>query len=467
MQDFLHASHDEVLQAIERFEKMISTEKIEYFDVHQIENIYDFYFEKSLIEQAQQILNIGLSQHPDSPSLLIKRAMLMAEHDDIDEALKLLRGLAPLDSSNPDVYMTLGWIMLQKNNTPEALEYFWNAVEVAFEDKEDILLEISYNLNQQELYLESINFLKQLLKLNPNHENALFEYAFSLDKTLEYEKSITAYKRLLNINPYSDNGWYNMGIIYNKLGHYKEAAQAYNFTIAINPKHEEAYFNLGNSLVQTGCFKEALDAYAEHVALSHDAFLTYQYMADCWEQLGHYELAIRFYQLVIKQAPKHADAWYGLGTTLMETENYSGGLQAIDQAISLNPLNADYWFAHARGLFELDKAEDAARSLENGLNLDPHELTGWLELLKLKLVLNRQFDTEDYIANLLRENEDIAAIYYLSAVAHYHYLDCREQAIVLLSKALSLDESGLNDIKNDYPEFFADEAIQQVIQQHL
>lgn len=463
MQDFLHASHDDVLQAIERFEKMISAEKVEYFDVHQIENIYDFYYEKNLIEHAQQILTIGLSQHPDSPALMVKKAIFMAEHGNIDEAYKLLKELAPLDASNPDVYMTLGWIMLQKSNTLEAVSYFGKAVEIAFEDKEDILLEISYNLNQHELYLESIKFLEQLLELNRDNENALFEYAFSLDKILEYDKSIEAYQQLLETNPFSDNGWYNLAIIYNKTGKHEEACKAYEYTITINPQHEEAYFNMGNSLVQSGCFKEAIDAYSEHITIGDDLILTYQYMADCWEQLGNYDLAIRLYQLVIKLAPKQSDAWYGLGTTLMENEDFSGGLQAIDQAISINPLNADYWFAHARGLFELDKVEDAAHSLENGLNLDPHELAGWLELIKLKIVLIEHFDIKAYISSLHEQYEDTASIHYLSAVAHFRYLNNRNEALSALSKALSIDFGGIKDIENDYPEFIADKTVQQLI----
>ena len=280
---------------------------------------------------------------------------------------------------------------------------------------------------------------------------------------LEYQKSIDTYQKLLEVNPYSENGWYNLGIIYNKLGNHFEACKAYDFTLAINPNHEEAYFNKGNSLVQSGCFAEAIDAYTEHISHSKDIALTYQYIADCWEQLRSYNLALRFYQLTIKLMPNQADAWYGMGTTLMEMSNFEGGLQAIDEAISINPLNADYWFAHARALFELDKGEDATCSLENGLNLDPHELTGWFELLKLKIVLNENFDITEYITNITERYNDVAAVHYLSAIAHYHYLKNTPHALVSLNTALNLDTEGLKAIEEDYPEFLKDEAISQLI----
>ena len=51
--------------------------------------------------------------------------------------------IAPIESTNPDVFMTLGWIMLQKDSTSQAIEYFHQAVDISFDDREEILLEIS------------------------------------------------------------------------------------------------------------------------------------------------------------------------------------------------------------------------------------------------------------------------------------------------------------------------------------
>ncbi len=464
MQDFLHASHNEVFEAVERFERMISAEKVVYFDVHQVENIYEFYLDKNLLNQAEQIIEIGLKQHPQTTSLLVKKASLLADLGKKDEALGILKTIAPIEDTNPEVFMTIGWIMLQKSEIDQAFKYFNKAANLAFDDEENTLLEIAYNLSQAEAYEEAIIFLEKLIRKFPDNESALFELAFALDKTFDYKKSIDTYEKLLELNPFSENGWYNAGIVYNKLEQYLKANQAYDFTIAINPHHSEAYFNKGNSLVHHGCFSEALDAYLEHATLSNDVVLTYQYIADCWEQLGNFEMAIRFYQLVIKELPHNADAWYGIGTALMETKNFKGGLQAIDQAISINPLNADYWFAHARGLFELDKVEDASRSLENGLNIDPDEVTGWFELLKLKITLNAEFDIATYISTLVAQYDDVAAIYYLSAVAHYYFLKDTKTAVKELKTAIALNEFGLQCVEEDYPELLREKEVVDLLE---
>lgn len=459
----MHASNDDVLEAIERFERMISADKEVYFDVHQIESIFEFYIEKSLFDQANHILQIGLRQHPQSSSLRVKQAGMLADQGQLEEALSILQQVAPIESTNTEVYITLGWIYLQKGEVELAVDNFHKAADMAFEDKEEVLLEIGYNLNQMDRFEEAVPFLEKLVIINPNQENALFELAFALDRTGYRKRSIATYQRLLDVNPFSENGWYNLGILFNKEERFVDALQAYEYTIALNPNHSEAFFNKGNSLAHTGQFAEALDAYIEHVSLSRDVLLTYQYIADCWEQLGNYDLAIRFYGLVTTELPENADAWYGMGTALMEKEDFSGGLQAVDQAISINPMHADYWFAHARGLFELEKAEDACRSLENGLNIDPEELSGWIELLKLKIVIDPAFDLEIFISEITDKYNDVAAIHYLLAVIFYKYHDDTDKAVEEFKQAYGISAEGLSTLSEDFPELLALPEISRII----
>ncbi|TAJ08061.1 hypothetical protein DMA11_21795 [Marinilabiliaceae bacterium JC017] len=459
MQDFLHASHDEVKEALEQFEQMLNNEKELYFDVHQIENIYDFYSDNNKQDEADRILQIGLKQHPQATSLQIKQASLLTDRGNYEEARQLLERLVQIEYTNSDVFLNLGWIYLNQYEQKKAIEHFHKAVEFAFEDEEDILFEIGYNLSQEGLYREAIPFFMRAKEKYPPNENLLFELAFCLDKMGLTEDSIAMYHQLLDINPFSENGWYNLGILYNKQEKYTEAVQAYEYTSTINPNHPEACFNKGNSLAHAGLFSEALEAYLDHASMSKDNVLTYQYIADCWEQLGNYDMAIRFFRLVTTIKATSPDAWYGLGTSLMGKEQFESGLQAIDQAISINPMNADYWFAHARGLFELDKVDDATRSLENGLNLDPNETSGWIELLKLKLLENPNFELEDFMKDVLLKYPEVAAVNYLAMIVYVKHFKDNTTAKQHLEIALSLDPDELKTLMEDYSDLFKDQSI--------
>ncbi len=463
MQEFLHTNSDDVQEDIERYRRMVTNDKELYFDVHQIENIFEFYLEKDMLKEAEKILHIGLSQHPLATSLLLKKASSLSDKGKLEEAKVLLNKLTKLEYTNPDVFLSLGWNYLKQNSVKKAVENFNIAVSIAFEDEEDILFEVGFNLSQEGFFKDALPYLKKADdKFSPN-ENVLFELAFIYDKTGNPDKSIECYKKLLDLNPFSENAWYNLGILYSKKEDSTEAVQAYEFTLVINPYHSEAYFNLGNSFAHSGMFDKALKAYHQHVSLSSDVILTYQYIADCWEQMGNFDMAIRFYTLVTKKNKENPDAWYGLGSAFMGKEDFKSALQALDQAISIEPLSPDYWFAHARCLYELDKGDDAVKSLENGLNIDPDETAAWIELFRLKLITDSFFEPEKFITELLNNLKNSSSIHYLATFVSLKYFHDENRAAYHLSRALELNTDGLNVLLTEYPVISDNEKFTSII----
>ena len=463
MQEFLHANNDDIKEDVERFRKMITNEKELYFDVHQVENIYDFYLDKDMNDEAGKILDIGLRQHPYATSLLLKKATLLSEKGELESARTILEKLALIEFNNPDVFLTFGWNYMKQSDIKRAVENFDKAVSVAFDDEEDILFEVGFNLSQEGYYDEALPYLVQADEKFPPNENVLFEMAFIYDRKGIANKSIECYNKLLDLNAFSENAWYNLGILYSKTEDFTNAVMAYEYTLAINPLHSEAHFNLGNCYAHSGLFDKALRSYHQHVSLSKDVVLTYQYIADCWEQLGNYDMAIRFYNLVTKKDKGNPDAWYGLGTAFMGKNDFGNALQALDQAISLEPVSADYWFAHARCLYELNKREDAVRSLENGLNLDPDETAAWIELFRLKMISEAFFDPEKFLNELMHNFRNNASAHYLATLIFSRYLDDDDKAAYHLSTGIELDPAELNVLLTEYPGIWENEKLTSVI----
>ncbi|NPA37650.1 MAG: tetratricopeptide repeat protein [Chlorobi bacterium] len=463
MQEFLHTNNDDIQEDIERYRKMINSEKEVYFDVHQIENIFEFYVEKELFDEAEKILNIGLRQHPNATSLQLKKASFLSDKGKFNEAGLILEKLTKIETSNPDVFLTLGWNYLRQSDAKKAVENFKIAISVAFDDEEDILFEIGFNLSQEGYFKEALPFLLESANKYKPNENILFELAFVHDRLGKLDKSIEYYNKLLDLNPYSENAWYNLGILYSKKEEYTKAAQAYEFTIAINPEHPEAHFNLGNSFAHASHFDKALDAYTEHISLSKDVTLTYQYIADCWEQLGNYDMAIRFYNIVSKKDKKNPDAWYGMGTAFMGKGDFINAMQTLDQAISIEPLNPDYWFAHARCLFELGKKEDAIKSLENGIDIDPDETAAWIELFKLKHSTEILFSPQDYIDILIDNYDSFASVHYLAAFVYLTVFKNENMAAHHLEKAININREGLDVLITEIPGLTSIQKLSSII----
>ncbi|MFT3738975.1 MAG: tetratricopeptide repeat protein [Breznakibacter sp.] len=463
MQDFLQGNLDDTNDALERYETMNNGRRSMYFDVHQIENLFEHYLEKNQLDEAEKILTIGLKQHPSSIPLKIKSTVLLAEKGRYDQAIQILEQFSSIEKNNAEVAMSLGWLYLKKGFLDDSLYYFDKTVELAFDESESFLLDIGYNLNQEGFYGEAIYYLSIANIQFPENESILFELAYAYDKTEQLDDGVETYLRLLDINPYSENAWYNLGILYNKRNEFDKAVAAYEFSLAIYPEHAESYFNMGNSYAHMNMFADALECYLTYASFGLDKLTTYQYIGECWEQLGKPGMAIRFYDMVLYNNPEAPDAWYGLGTSLLSIGKPQEGLNAVTHAITLSPENADFWFAHARGCYDLNQLDEAILSLERGISFDPEELSAWLELFQLHLKMNRDFDTLSFIDNALVKYPTIGAVAYLAAIVYFKFANDKDLALAYLKVGKRRQPEAMPILLAEYPELLTSPEISKYI----
>ena len=69
--------NEEIIEAVERFNRMILDARFEYFDVFEIEGSIDYFLDEGEISLAHQAVTNGLEIHPQSISLQIKKAQIL------------------------------------------------------------------------------------------------------------------------------------------------------------------------------------------------------------------------------------------------------------------------------------------------------------------------------------------------------------------------------------------------------
>lgn len=464
MHDFFHDNQDDYSELKERFERMLRGEKLQYFDIHEVEHLYNYYMEFGHHHLAEKLLVAGMKLHPGAIALKLKKASLLIDKGMMEEAIELLDELSRLDSGNPELYINMGWANLRMENTDAAMKYFETAVaHSANDEKEDVLLEIGLNLNQLELYSDALFFLQRCYDINPDNESCLFEMAYAFDKTNKNLKGIDIYSRLLNLNPYLESAWYNLGILYNKEDRFSEALDAYNFALTIDHDYTEAYFNKGNTYVNMGLFQEALDAYFEHASYRIDPAQTYQYIGDCWEQLGNAGFASRFFKLSIELDPTNADAYYGYGTTLIALGQNEDAVEMLMHAANNNPHNPDYLFALAQAYLELKDFKACASSLELGLNLAPEEILAWIELLKINVLHNPEFSFDSFIKKAWKDyGRTNSALLYLDAYHCYYFEQNLSKTKQKLNKAYNSNPQMLDELHEEAQAMLNDKLLNEV-----
>ncbi len=451
MQEYSHADQEGTRETVERFEELVQLNQESYFDVFQIESIFDYYHQNNILDKAEMAISMGLRQHPDSTNLKLKLSTLYLELDKEEEALDVLNYLKEVESNNAEVFLNLGIIHTRFAEKNDAIKNFELALKHCIsEDLADYIFEISFNLNQEGYYLEAKNLINYYLKQFSNNENILFELAYAYDKLNEIDQGIETYNNLLDINPYLENAWYNLGILYNKQENFTDAIEAYNITIAIAPNLSEAYFNKANSLAQTGKFIEALNCYAEYISYSYPSTITYYYMGDCWENLGNYNLASRLYKAAVELDPYHMESLRSLGRTSYKVQDYETSIFAFDKAVSIDPKSSDLWRALGKSYKKFKKPAEAKRCLKRALINQHQDTKNWIEMYEFLEENEKEFNAIPFLELLLSKDQSNGALHYLAAII-YNKFNKQKQSLDHLIIARQLLPEDLEFVLNRYP----------------
>ena len=408
-------NHNELTEDVKRFEKMENGQTEYYFDVHSIENIFDFYAENEQFEKAERVLQLGIKIHPGAVSLLLKQAVILLEKGNDKEAISILNGLAELEQSNPDILFNLGWAYLKIEDIGTAVSYFKKTLEAADDEYEDFLLDIALFLNQSEEYTHTIDFLEQGREKCHDNENLLFELAYAYDKEGNVKEGINIYERLLDVNPFSENAWYNLGILYIRNEDYVNAIKCYDYALAIDPSHAEALFNKANALVNLGELRNALDCYFDYVSFGYDIVLAYHYIADCLEQMGFYELALRFFRTITKIDPSYMPAWLGYIALLINRNQIKEALSASAKALLTSGSFPEFMYLRANALLLADKPESALKWFGKSIINDLDNVRNIFEWLQVKKQLNPMENVFSYLDEWLHKYPDSTAVNYAAA----------------------------------------------------
>jgi tetratricopeptide (TPR) repeat protein len=207
----MQLSHnDEYNFSITKFEKMLKTNSVFFFDSVEFENIIQHYLEISKIALAKKAIKIGLEQHPSSIILGLFKVELYIFENKLDIAEKHLDKLYLIDPNNEEIYIQKATIFSKRDNHQKAIEIL-NQVLPFSSEKADIysLLGIEY------LYLEDFESAKESYKnclIEDDHDYAaLYNIIHCFDFLEQPNEAISFINDFLENNPYSEVAWHQLG----------------------------------------------------------------------------------------------------------------------------------------------------------------------------------------------------------------------------------------------------------------
>ncbi len=449
--DWLSEDPDEVFGPVERFEDMVKNRTRCFFDVHEFENIIDYYLDTENFGFAAKAAKYAVEMYPYSTSIQQRISEILIDKGQPVEALGILERIGKLEPDNADILVLKGDALMMTGKVKEARRAYERAYAKADSDEKDaIAFHIGISLEKAEQYHLALRYLQDVALLDPSNYAVYYDLAFCYDKIGKPEKSIEFYNKFLNEDPFSENVWYNLGFAYGVSGQYEKALQAYDFAVALNGQYASAYFNKANLQAHLEKYQEALQTYKEFLELEPDNAQAHCYMAECYEKQDDNEMATEYYRQSMALNPELADAWMGMGMVYFNQNNYKSSIAHILNAIQLEPDNTEYYFTLGTVYNAYQRPEKAAAAFKRCLEEDPDEPEALAGLFASCLQLKKVRLSRELLDKLTRLNPDDASGNFREAAFYFTFGPVQE-GYTWLTKGLSVAPEALDDFLRLFP----------------
>ena len=125
---------DDYNLSLSKFESMMKTNKVLFFDSEEFEDIILHYLDMGKTNLAKKALKLALDQHPKSTGLKLVQVEMMVYEDKLDAAEKMLNELYLIEPTNEEVYIQKANIYSKRDNHIKAVEL----LEIALKFTDDL-----------------------------------------------------------------------------------------------------------------------------------------------------------------------------------------------------------------------------------------------------------------------------------------------------------------------------------------
>lgn len=396
--------------SLTRFESMLKTNDILFFDSEEFEGIANHYIEMGKIALARKAVKLGLAQHPTSSNLRLFKAELFIFENKFDQAEAILTELHELEPNNEEVFIQKANIYSKQDDHKKAIYFLEQAIDLT-DDQADV-----YNLIGMEyLFLEDfpnakLSFMK-CLEVDDQDYSALYNVIYCFDFLDQHQEAIDYLNMYLNKNPYSEVAWHQVGKQYFDIKQYDKALSAFDFAIISDDMFVGAYLEKGKVLEKLGRYNEAIENYQITLELEDATSFALLRMGKCYDKIGCDDLAIKYFERCVHEDPLLDNGWIAITDFYKKRLDFQKALHYIDKAIQIDVDNVLYWKRYATINYRLKFYEEAEIGYKRALELGNYELETWLNRTDVLIHLG---NADAAIANLtlsmefFPENAEIA-----------------------------------------------------------
>ncbi|KQC28557.1 tetratricopeptide repeat protein [Flagellimonas eckloniae] len=438
-------------KSISKFESMLKTDDVYFFDAEDFEEIIHHYLNNGKISLGKKAIQIGLEQHPNSLELKLLRVEVLVFEDKYEEAGKILDKLQNIDANNEEIYIQRANIQSKQDNHQEAINLLLEALHLT-----DDSFDIHSLLGMEYLFIDDFEKAKRsfmrCLEFDETDYSSLYNVVYCFEFLEDFDGAIHYLNDYLQRNPYCEVAWHQLGKLYNTKELYKEAITAFDFAIISDDSFIGAYFEKGKVLEKLGKYNEAIENYETTISIEDPTSHAYLRMGKCHEKLGNNDLAKYYYYNTVHEDPLLDKGWLAITDFYYKLENYDKALYYVNKAINIDGENPLYWKKSAKIYFALNNFDEADFAYKQAVDLGNYELDTWENWADtLRKLGDFSSAAHVLIQGIEFYPENAALLYKLAGVylKNDKILNAKEK----LSEAMQLDIQKLQIFEDEFPEF--------------
>jgi tetratricopeptide (TPR) repeat protein len=450
--------------SLSKFESMLKTNKVLFFDSEEFEEIILHYLDMGKTALAKKALKLALEQHPRSSGLKLVQVEMLIYDDKLEIAEKLLNELFAIEPTNEEIYIQKANICSKRDQHEKAVEMLKIALQYT-DDYADV-----YNLIGMEyLFMDNLELAKEsfinCLEEDLEDQSALYNVVYCFEFLDQNQEAITYLNKYIDKNPYSEIAWHQLGRLYYGIKEYESAIRAFDYATLIDDDFLGAFMEKAKALERLKKYDLAIESYNRTLELDDATSYALLRIGKCYERLGNKVLALKYFNKTVHEDPLLDKGWIAITDFYVRQKNFQKALFFVNKALAIDNQNRLYWKRFASINKQMNLFEEAEFGYRKAVEFGDHQLDTWLFWVDILQFLG---EFESAIQTLLQateyfpeENEieyRLAGLYFMTSdniKAKFH-----------LSNGLRLKSENYILLEDLFPVVWAKEVVRNYIDKH-
>jgi tetratricopeptide (TPR) repeat protein len=453
--------HHDLNAALDRYERMLRSEQLYYFDSETLLQMAEFHQTNNMLDKAQEVIRFGLCLHPDDFDLGLKHADLVSLSGNEYEALRLLDELEQKHPGEADIYILRGNICLDLEEYEKAIENFKMAIDYVDEPHEiHISLAYAYrHLNDFEK--AELNILKAMA-MRGDEIDAAEEFVDLYVSSNQHMRGIYQTDYLIDKDPYNLVAWFARGNLYLLMNDFDQAIESLEYCLAIDDTFVPALYLLASACSALQRYEQAIEFYQRSLRLEMPDAYTYFCMGECYAELKQYNEARSYYRKSARLAPSNSDIYYSIALTYVAQKRWREANHYIRKAIDLNKHVSDYYLVLGDCEFHLNHWSQANDCFIRAVELDRMNRDAWFSYLNFLTATGHYDQALCQCQQALTHHADDAELHY--RLAAYLFLNKKnKEAYIVFRKAFQMSPAGYSILFEINPGLIHDSELKALI----